>query len=234
MTTIGQNSPETPDAEHRRPERRREQPRVRQDRDERAECRRAERHAEQPAFGIQTGFVQDEAHDDADRERDWPSRVASAYERAARHTVLDELEAREEEQEHETQVGQEVDVAVDLRDVQPFRADEDAEQDLQHHGRQDDTAVQPRQDCAGARRREHEDERAGRPAAAPPPRAGGGRSPHDGIVGVIPHVLVNELPGSRWMSDSPLWKASGGHVIGSTARLRRSTSGSGSPVKSIR
>ena len=47
------------------------------------------------------------------------------------------------------------------RDVQPFRADEDAEQDLQHHGGQDDSAVQPRQDRPGARRREHEDERAG-------------------------------------------------------------------------
>ena len=52
--------------------------------------------------------------------------------------------------------------------------------------------------------------------------------------GAIPHVLVNESPGSRRISDSPLRNAFGGHVIGSTARLRRSTSGSGSPVKSIR
>ena len=56
---------------------------------------------------------------------------------------------------------------------------------------------------------------------------------HAGSVGVIPHVLVNEPPGSSRISASPLRNAFGGQVIGSTARLRRSTSGSGSPVNSI-
>ena len=55
-----------------------------------------------------------------------------------------------------------------------------------------------------------------------------------GSVGVIPQVLVNEPPGSSRISASPVRNAFGGQVIGSTARLRRLTSGSGSPVKSIR
>ena len=50
---------------------------------------------------------------------------------------------------------------------------------------------------------------------------------------MIPHVLVNELPGSSRISASPLRNAFGGQVIGSTAMLRLSTSGSGSPVNSI-
>ena len=48
-----------------------------------------------------------------------------------------------------------------------------------------------------------------------------------------PHAPVVESPGARWISASPLRKAFGGQVIGSTARLRLSTSGSGSPVNSI-
>ena len=50
----------------------------------------------------------------------------------------------------------------------------------------------------------------------------------------MPHVLVNEPPGSSRITASPLRNAFGGQVMGSTARLRRLTSGSGSPVKSIR
>ena len=50
---------------------------------------------------------------------------------------------------------------------------------------------------------------------------------------VIPQALVNEAPGSSATSASPLRNALGGQVIGSTARLRRATSGSGSPVKTM-
>ena len=50
---------------------------------------------------------------------------------------------------------------------------------------------------------------------------------------MIPHVLVNERPGSSRITASPVRNAFGGQVIGSTARLRLSTSGSGSPVNSI-
>ena len=45
----------------------------------------------------------------------------------------------------------------------------------------------------------------------------------------MPHVLVNEPPGSSLIRASPVRNAFGGQVIGSTARLRRRTSGSVSP-----
>ena len=52
--------------------------------------------------------------------------------------------------------------------------------------------------------------------------------------GVMPHVLVSEPPGSSLIRASPVRKAFGGQVMGSTARLRRRrASGSVSPVKSI-
>ena len=119
------------------------------------------------------------------------------------------------------------------REVQPFGADHDPEHDLQHDSGQDDSAMEPRQDRPGARRGQDEDERAG--VRQRRLRRQQDESDHvRRTVGAIPHVLVNEPPGSRRISDSPVRNAFGGHVIGSTARLRRSTSGSGSPVKSIR
>src|SRR5262245_40444238 len=48
----------------------------------------------------------------------------------------------------------------------------------------------------------------------------------------MPHVPVNEEPGFSLIRDSPIRNAFGGQVIGSTARLRRPTSGSESPLKS--
>jgi hypothetical protein len=51
------------------------------------------------------------------------------------------------------------------------------------------------------------------------------------LPGAIPHVLVNEEPGSSRMRTSPLRNAFGGHVIGSTARLRRLKFGRESPLK---
>jgi hypothetical protein len=50
----------------------------------------------------------------------------------------------------------------------------------------------------------------------------------------MPHVPVNDEPGFSLIRDSPVRNAFGGQVIGSTARLRRRTSGSGSPLKSIK
>ncbi len=50
----------------------------------------------------------------------------------------------------------------------------------------------------------------------------------------MPQVLVNDRPGSRRIRSTPVRNAFGGQVIGSTARLRRATSGSGSPENSIR
>jgi hypothetical protein len=49
-----------------------------------------------------------------------------------------------------------------------------------------------------------------------------------------PHVLVNDELGSSRIKACPVRNAFGGQVIGSTARLRRLTLGSGSPLKSIK
>ena len=217
-------------AQHRRAERRREQACVGEDRDEGAERGRAERHAEQPGLGVETGLVQDKADDDADRERDRPA-DRSAHERAASDALLDQLEAGEEEQEHETEVGEEVDVAVDLRQAKPLGTDQNPEHDLQHDGREDDPAVQPRQNRPGTRGGEDEHERPGvRPRRH---RSNRDERDHGDSEGERPHVLVNEPPGSSRITASPVLNAFGGQVMGSTARLRRLTSGSGSPVKSI-
>ena len=73
------------------------------------------------------------------------------------------------------------------------------------------------------------------------PASGSGASAATGMraitrdsEGESPHVLVNEPPGSSRITASPVRNAFGGQVMGSTARLRRLTSGSGSPVNSIR
>ena len=54
-------------------------------------------------------------------------------------------------------------------------------------------------------------------------RAGSRRAP---LRRCVSPAALNEPPGSRRISASPVWSAFGGHVIGSTARLRR---GCGSP-----
>ena len=49
----------------------------------------------------------------------------------------------------------------------------------------------------------------------------------------MPQLETIDPLGSNLISPSPLRNAFGGHVIGSTARLRRFTSGSGSPVNTM-
>jgi hypothetical protein len=217
-------------SQNRRAERRREQIGVGEDRDEGAERRRAERDPEQPALGVDARPLQRETDGDADRDRDRPA-DRPADERPTGYAVLDELDPREEEQEDETEVGEKVHVGVDLRQAEPLRADQDPEQDLEHHRREDDSAVQPRENRAAARSGEDEHERAGVQVVGR--RGQRDQLGHAASLGVIPHVLVNERPGSSRISASPLRNAFGGQVIGSTARLRRSTSGRGSPVNSI-
>jgi hypothetical protein len=51
---------------------------------------------------------------------------------------------------------------------------------------------------------------------------------------VMPQVPDVDSPGASEMTAVLVRKAFGGQVIGSTARARRATSGSGSPVKSMR
>ena len=58
---------------------------------------------------------------------------------------------------------------------------------------------------------------------------------HAAVRGVMPHAAACVSPGSSTTSPSPLAKAFGAQLIGSTAMLRRrSASGSASPVKTIR
>ena len=141
-------------------------------------------------------------------------------ERAARHALLDHLQAREEEEEDEPDGGQELDVQIGVRDVERLGAHQDPEEDLHDHRGQHDPAMQPRDDRRDGRRGEDEDERADVGGVTTRSRSRAARCP----------TARNESPGSRRISASPLRNAFGGHVIGSTARLRRSTSGSGSPV----
>jgi hypothetical protein len=54
------------------------------------------------------------------------------------------------------------------------------------------------------------------------------------LLNVMPHVLVNETPGSSRTRASPVRNAFGGQVIGSTARLRRLKFGMESPLKIIK
>jgi hypothetical protein len=55
-----------------------------------------------------------------------------------------------------------------------------------------------------------------------------------GQLGDRPHFAATDSPGSRMTTACPLGKACGGQVMGSTARLRRLTSGRSSPEYSIR
>ena len=212
-------------AENRGAERRLEQAGVGQDRDERPERRRRERDAEDPALGVDARLLEDRPGDETDRQRHRPAGRAEP-ERAARNALLDHLEPGEEEQEHEPEGGEELDVRVGVREAERLRADEDPEDDLDDDGRQEQPVMQPREDRRDGRRGKDEDERADVGCDH--------RRAQRALRGAIPHELVNEAPGSRRISASPLRNAFGGHVIGSTARLRRLTSGRGSPVKSIR
>ena len=211
---------------------RRQQPCVGEDRDEGAERSRAERHSEQPALRVETGPIEGVADGDAERDRDRPAGRA-AQERTTGDAVLHQLDPREEEQEDEAEVGEKVDVGVDLGPAEPFRADQDPEQDLDDDGRQQDPGVEAGENRAAARSGEDEHEGARVQIGHRRLRSERDQLGHAGSVGVIPHVLVNERPGSSRISASPLRNAFGGQVIGSTAMLRLSTSGSGSPVNSI-
>ena len=56
-----------------------------------------------------------------------------------------------------------------------------------------------------------------------------------GVPRAIPHLPVNEAPGSSRIKSFPVRNAFGGQVIGSTARLRRRRAlGSVSPLKIIK
>ena len=146
-------------AENRRSERRLEQAGVGQDRNERPERCRRQCDAEDPALGVDTRLLEDRPGREPDRQRHGPAGRAE-LERAPGDALLDHLEPGEEEQEHEPQGGEELDVRVGVREAEGLRADEDAQHDLDHDGRQEQPVMKPREDGCDGRRRKDEDERA--------------------------------------------------------------------------
>jgi hypothetical protein len=54
------------------------------------------------------------------------------------------------------------------------------------------------------------------------------------FVARVPNAPVHDSPGSSRITSLAVRKSFGGHVIGSTATLRRFTTGSASPVKIIK
>ncbi len=159
MTTIGQNSPATPLPRTAVPSGVSEEPGVGQDRDERPERRRRERDAEDPSLGVDAGLLEDRPGGEADRQGHRPAGRAEP-ECAAGNALLDHLEPGEEEEEHEPEVGEELDVRVGVREAERLGADEDPQDDLDHDGRQEQPVMQPREDRRDGRRGKDEDERA--------------------------------------------------------------------------
>jgi hypothetical protein len=134
-------------AEHGRTESCRQQAGIAEDRDEGAERGRSHGDTEHPPLGVKPCLLQYDANQEPDRDRDRPSRCP-AHERLSRYVLLDHFEACEEEQECEAEVGEEVDVRVDLSDAEHLGTEDDPQHDLDDYGGEDDPVVQPRQDGA--------------------------------------------------------------------------------------
>ncbi len=145
-------------AEHGRTERRRQDPRVAEDRHQSAQRRRRNGEAEQPALGAETRELQEIADADPERDRDHPPERA-ADDRAARNVLLDHLEPREEEQERQAEVREELEVRALRRPVEHLGAEQDAEDDLDDDGREHEVRTDAREECRGRSRDQHEDER---------------------------------------------------------------------------
>ena len=113
------------------------------------------------------------------------------------------------------------------------------ENDLHDDRRQHDPSMDPRDDRTERRGAEDVDEGfevGGRNRLADDRRDSGvhDQARRAQILGTMPQLLVVDSPGSSLIRPSPLRKAFGAQVMGSTARLRLATSGSGSPVNSIK
>ncbi len=132
--------------------------RIREDRDECAERRRREGDAEQPPLGVHADLLEGETDCQTDRERHAPADRAAA-ENGARHVMLDHLQPGEEEEEREPEVGEKVDVGIELGEPEHLGADQDPEHDLDDDRRQHEPQVPPREHGAERRREEHEHER---------------------------------------------------------------------------
>ena len=133
MTTIGQNSPATADPSVFCPRGEWQDAGVGEDRHERAERGRGDGDGDQPTVGADAGGLEGEAPGRAERDRDSPADRATGEE-PARDAAVDHLDAREEEEKDDPEVGEELDVLIHLRDVEHLGADEDAEEDLDDDG----------------------------------------------------------------------------------------------------
>ena len=150
---------------------------------------------------------------------------------------LDDLEPREEEEQRKAEIREEAD-GSHLGWSPDLRAD-----DIRERSRRRPSAGRS---VHGSSRRSHRaPRRRGRRrgirrsgAATAWPRTAG--TPGSTIrraeprYGTMPQRLVVDSPGSSPTRPSPLRKAFGAQVMGSTAILPRATSGSGSPVNSIK
>ena len=161
MKMIGQNRPDRV-PEDRPPEWSRQQARVREDRDERAERGRRERDCEQPPRRVDAG--RSRARPRASPSREEVPAHGSASQRIAWGVVFDHLQPGEEEEQGEPEIREEGDVVVHISDVNPLRPDEDPEDDLDDDRRQRDAQMPPREDRS--QRGGEEDSMIGRASSA--------------------------------------------------------------------
>ena len=115
------------------PQRRVQDAGVGEDRHERAERGRGDGDGDQPTVCADAGGLEGEAPGRAERDRESPADRATGEE-PARDAAVDHLDAREEEEKDDPEVGEELDVLIHLRDVEHLGADEDAEEDLDDDG----------------------------------------------------------------------------------------------------
>ena len=105
------------------------------------------------------GGVEERGDRDAERQRDDPS-AHGELDRAALHDLRIDLEAGQEDEEHQAEFGEEVDDVVDLRPAEHVRADDDAAHDLDDHAGQACPSLRDVGDERAERRdRDDQDER---------------------------------------------------------------------------
>jgi hypothetical protein len=95
-----------------------------------------------PAGGLHAGRFQPEACDRPEDDGDPPA-DRSARQQPPRDAAVDHLDAGEEEEDDEPEAGEELDVRVGLGDVENLGPDEDAQENLDHHGREDEPRARP-------------------------------------------------------------------------------------------
>src|SRR5262245_11204331 len=100
----------------------RKEVRIREDGNERAECRRRERDTEEPPGCIDSRLLQRGSDEQTNRERDPPPERAPSK-GVSRDTVLDDFEPGEEEQEGQAEVREKRQVLIDRRDVEDLGPD---------------------------------------------------------------------------------------------------------------